>query len=61
MEAYETMVQRCSTEWAPWYIIPADSRPRRNAAIARVIRGTLEDMDLEWPDPGYSLDDFDFS
>lgn len=61
MSAYETAVARCSTPHAPWYIVPADSRTRRNALIARVVRGTLEDMDLQWPDPGYKPEDFDFS
>ena len=51
MAAYETAVQRCSTEHAPWYIVPADSRTRRNAMIARIVRGTLEDMNLSWPEP----------
>lgn len=61
MDAYEIAVQRCSTRHAPWYIIPADSRTRRNAMIARLVRGALEDMDLRWPDPGYKAADFDFS
>lgn len=61
MDAYETMVQRCSTEHAPWHIVPADSRTRRNAMIARIVRGALEDMNLTWPDPGNKLEDFDFT
>ena len=60
MDAYETAVQRCSTEHAPWYIVPADSRTRLNAMIARIVRGTLEDMNLSWPDPGNRLEDFNF-
>lgn len=60
MSAYETAVQRCSTPHAPWYIVPADSRTRRNAMIARIVRGALEDMNLSWPDPGYTADDFEF-
>ncbi len=60
MAAYETMVSRCSTPHAPWHIVPADSRTRRNAMIARIIRGTLEDMNLQWPDPGNKPEDFDF-
>ena len=35
-EAYEVMLNRCSTEWAPWHIIPADRKWVRNAAIATV-------------------------
>ena len=61
MAAYETAVQRCSTDHAPWYVIPADSRTRRNAMIARLVRGALEDMDLSWPGSEYRLEDFDFS
>ena len=60
MSAYETAVQRCSTPHAPWYVVPADSRTRRNAMIARIVRGALEDMNLSWPDPGYKADDFQF-
>lgn len=61
MAAYETAVQRCSTGHAPWYIIPSDSRTRRNAMIARLVRGALEDMNLSWPESDYRLEDFDFS
>ena len=57
--AYETAVERCSTEHAPWYVVPADSRTRRNAMIARLVRGALEDLSLEWPNPGYNPADFD--
>ncbi len=60
MAAYETAVQRCSTSHAPWHIVPADSRTRRNAMIARIVRGTLEAMDLQWPNPGYTADEFSF-
>lgn len=60
MNAYDDMVERCSTDHAPWYVIPSDSKSRRNAAIARIVRGTLEDMAPEYPDPGWRLDDFSF-
>jgi len=59
MDAYETAVRRCSTDHAPWYIVPADSRTRRNAMIARLVRGALEDLDLDWPDPGIRPGDFE--
>ena len=59
MKAYETAIERCSTKHAPWYVIPSDSRTRRNAMVARLVRGALEDMKLEWPDPGYKPGDFE--
>jgi len=60
MAAYQTAIERCSTPHAPWYIVPADSRTRRNAMIARIVRGTLEGMNLAWPDPGLKMEDYDF-
>ena len=59
MKAYDDMVERCSTEHAPWYVIPSDSKSRRNAMIARIIRGTLEDMAPQYPDPGWDVDSFE--
>jgi PPK2 family polyphosphate:nucleotide phosphotransferase len=47
--AYETMLQRCSTAWAPWYIVPADRKWVRNAVVARIVKATLEDMDPRYP------------
>lgn len=58
MNAYETMVQRTSTEHAPWHIIPSDSRKTRGAIISGIVRETLETMDPQYPDPGYRPDDF---
>jgi PPK2 family polyphosphate:nucleotide phosphotransferase len=49
--AYELMLQRCSTAWAPWYVIPADHKWARNAAVAAIVRATLEDMDPKCPKP----------
>jgi len=59
MEAYETAVEKCSTKHAPWYVVPADSRSRRNAMIARLVRGALEDIDPKYPDPGYRPEHFE--
>lgn len=58
MKAYEILVERCSTEHAPWYVVPSDSKSRRNAMIARMVRGTLEAMDPQPEDPGYRPKDF---
>lgn len=58
MGAYETMVQRTSTEHASWHIIPADSRKNRGAIITQIVRDTLEAMNPAYPDPGYRPEDF---
>jgi PPK2 family polyphosphate:nucleotide phosphotransferase len=51
MAAYEIAVWRCSTEAAPWHIIPSDRNWVRNAAIARIVRETLEEMNPQYPAP----------
>ena len=56
--AYETVLQRCSTPHAPWHVVPADSRSRRDAITSRLIRAELEAMKLEYPDPGYRLEQY---
>lgn len=57
--AYELMLDRCSTDWAPWHVVPADSRTKRDALVARLVRGALEDMNPQYPDPGYRLEQFE--
>src|SRR3954453_9743111 len=47
--AYEAALQRCGTLEAPWFIVPADRKWYRNAVIARIVRCTLEAMDLSYP------------
>jgi PPK2 family polyphosphate:nucleotide phosphotransferase len=56
--AYETVLQRCSTSHAPWHVVPADSRSRRDAVVARLIRGELDAMAPSYPDPGYRLEQY---
>ena len=43
-------ISRCSRA-APWHIIPADRNWARNAAIARIVRETLEEMNPQYPLP----------
>ncbi len=57
-KAYETMLERCSTEHAPWRVIPADKKWRRNALIATIVRGTLEQMAPDYPKPDWKPSDF---
>ncbi len=51
MEAYDIALRRCSPPWAPWYVIPADRNWYRNAVVARILRQTLEGLDLKYPKP----------
>lgn len=58
MAAYEIMLDRCSTRVAPWYVIPADRKWARNAAIAAIVRATLEDIDPHYPKPPWDPKSF---
>ena len=56
--AYEVMLNKCSTAWAPWHVIPADRKWARNAAIAAIVRETLEVMNPKYPKPDWNPKDF---
>ena len=49
MEAYAAMLERTSTEWAPWHVVPADRNAVRNAAVAELLVEALDQLDLQWP------------
>ncbi|MGD9967025.1 MAG: polyphosphate kinase 2 family protein [Hyphomonadaceae bacterium] len=53
--AYETMLDRCSTEHASWRVVPADRKWQRNAAIAAIVHGTLEEMNPQYPPPDFDV------
>src|SRR5690606_30327148 len=55
MAAYEEMIQRTSTAAAPWYVIPADQKWYRNLAIARVLVGTLRELNPQSPESKLDL------
>jgi PPK2 family polyphosphate:nucleotide phosphotransferase len=55
-EAYREALARTSTEGAPWYVVPADSKRTRDALVARTIVETLERMDPRWPGPPPELE-----
>src|SRR5215213_9674414 len=57
-EAYEEALRHTSTEWAPWYMIPADHKWYRNLVVARTVAGVLEGMGPRWPEPEEDLERF---
>jgi polyphosphate kinase 2 (PPK2 family) len=54
--AYQDAINETSTEWAPWYVIPANHNWYRNLAVASVIVQALEDLNLRYPEPAEALD-----
>ena len=52
--AYERAIGATASPWAPWHIVPADSKTHRNLMVAQLLKRTLEGLDLRYPelDPG---------
>jgi polyphosphate kinase 2 (PPK2 family) len=51
--AFEAMLAKCSTETAPWYLIPADRKAFRDLAVSQILLRELEQLPLRWPEPNY--------
>jgi PPK2 family polyphosphate:nucleotide phosphotransferase len=49
MEAYEDVLNQTSTEWAPWYIVPADKKWVTHASISEIIVSQIQKLDLKYP------------
>jgi len=50
MQAYEQAIKATSTTYAPWYIVPADSKTNRNLLISRLLLNALKNLKLKYPD-----------
>ncbi len=49
--AYEEVIDRTSTDSAPWYVIPANRKWYRDLVICRILVATLESLDMTFPQP----------
>ena len=49
--AFAEAVTRTSTDHAPWHVVPADHKWYRDWAVATILVGVLEDLELTWPQP----------
>ena len=55
--AYEAAISATGTPWAPWTIVPADSKTHRNLMIATLLERTLQGLELRYPEGDPSLQD----
>jgi PPK2 family polyphosphate:nucleotide phosphotransferase len=49
MRAYEDAITATSTDWAPWFVIPADRKHVMQAMVAKILVDTISSMGLAWP------------
>ena len=54
-EAYRIALERCSTDAAPWYAVPADRKWYRNWAVGRLLLETVRDLDPQYPQPALDI------
>lgn len=51
MSAYEAALLKCSTEQAPWYVVPAENKWFRTFVVSQILRDVLEKMKPRYPKP----------
>ena len=56
MEAFEDVLSKTSTGYAPWYIVPANRKWYRDMVISSVLVNTLEGLKMEYPVSEENLD-----
>ena len=57
IKAFEAALSKCSTRYAPWYVIPSNHKWFRNLAVSQIIADALEDMRLETPKPTVDIEE----
>ena len=55
MKAYEDALEKTSTRWAPWYVVPANHNWFRDLLVSSIIVKTMEQMDMHYPRPAEDL------
>ncbi|MEJ2543576.1 MAG: hypothetical protein P8Y99_05865 [Calditrichaceae bacterium] len=56
MEAFNIVLKRCSTKYAPWYVIPANFKWARDVFIADIVLKTLKRLNLKYPEAEKGLE-----
>ena len=54
MKAYEAALEKTSTDWAPWYVVPANTKWYRNYIVGSVILRAMENLKMRYPEPDLS-------
>ena len=57
VKAYEDVLSKTSTEYAPWYIVPSDRKWYRNLVVSQVVIDTLKGLNMSYPPAEEGLDD----
>ena len=55
-QAYRAVLERCSTQHAPWFVIPSDRKWYRNWAVAQLLVEHLRSLNLHWPPARFDIE-----
>ena len=56
-KAFEATLSKCSTDYAPWFIIPSNHKWFRNLAISQIISEALESLNMKFPEPTVDINE----
>ncbi len=55
MQAYQAALEKCSTDEAPWFVVPADRKWYARLAVTGLVREHLRAMDPQWPSVDFDV------
>ena len=55
-EAYQAVLDRTSTNYAPWYVVPCDRKWYCRLAVTELLIEALKDLNLSWPPPDFDVE-----
>ncbi|MEU6832336.1 polyphosphate kinase 2 family protein [Nocardia beijingensis] len=55
-DAYQAMLDRTSTGYAPWHVVPSDRKWYSRLAVTELLIAALEQLDLDWPPPTFDVE-----
>jgi len=56
-KAFELAIEKCSTDHAPWFIIPSNHKWFRNLAISQIVSDKLASLGMKFPEPTIDIDE----
>jgi PPK2 family polyphosphate:nucleotide phosphotransferase len=55
-EAYQAVLDRTSTEWAPWHVVPCDKKWYSRLAVTELLIEALKSLELSWPPASFDVE-----
>lgn len=55
-EAYQAAIEKCSTDVAPWFVVPADRKWYARLAVTNLVLEHLQAMDPQWPKADFDVE-----